>query len=45
MCDVGTAQCEDKTIKYEERKVREPFNVRKELSHVMLELHNMRMEP
>ena len=26
------------------KKVREPSNVRKELSHVMLKLHNMRME-
>ena len=43
-CDVGTAQCENRTIKYE-KKVREPPNVRKELSYVMLELHNVRMEP
>ena len=42
--DVGTAQCEDGTIKYE-KKVNEPPNVRKKLSHVMLELHNMRIEP
>ena len=27
------------------KKVREPPNMRKELSHVMLELHNVRMEP
>ena len=27
------------------KKIREPPNVRKELSHVMLKLHNMRMEP
>ena len=27
------------------KKVREPPNVKKELSHVMLELHNVRMEP
>ena len=26
------------------KKVKEPHNVRKELSHVMLELHNVRME-
>ena len=44
MCDVGTAQCEDRAIKCE-KKVREQPNVRKELLHVMLELHNMRMEP
>ena len=27
------------------KKIREPLNVRKELSHVILELHNVRMEP
>ena len=43
-CDIGIAQCEDETVKYE-KKVREPLNVRKELSRIMLELHNMRMEP
>ena len=42
--DVGIAQYEDKTVKCE-KKVREPPNMRKELSHVMLELHNVRMEP
>ena len=42
-CDVGTAQCEDGTIECE-KKIREPPNVTKELSHVMLELHNMRMK-
>ena len=26
------------------KKIREPPNVRKELSHVMLKLHNMKME-
>ena len=41
-CDIETAQCEDKTIKCE-KKVREPPNVRKELLHVMFELHSMRM--
>ena len=35
-CDVGTAQCE--------KKVREPPNVRKKLSHMMLEQHNARMK-
>ena len=43
-CDVGTAQYEDETIKCDKR-VREPLNVRKELSHVMLELHNVGMKP
>ena len=41
--DIGTAQYEDGTVKCE-KKVREPPNVRKKLSHVMLELHNVRME-
>ena len=35
-CDVGTAQCE--------KKVREPPNVRKKLSHMMLEQHNAGMK-
>ena len=43
-CDVGTTQYEDGTVKCE-KKVREPPNVRKKLSHVMLELHNVRIEP
>ena len=43
-CDVGTTQYENGTVKCE-KKVREPPNVRKELSHVMLELHNVRIEP
>ena len=42
-CDVRTAQCEDGTVKCE-KKVREPPNVTKELSYVMLEPHNMRMK-
>ena len=36
-CDVGTTQCEDEAVKCE-KKVREPLNVTKELSHVKLEL-------
>ena len=40
-CDVGTAQCEDETVKCE-KKVRESLNVRKELSHVMLEPSSVR---
>ena len=43
-CNVGIAQCENKTIKCE-KKVREPLNVTKELSHVILVLHNMMIEP
>ena len=31
--DVKTAQCDDEIVKYE-KKVREPPNVKKELSHV-----------
>ena len=41
--DVGTAQCEDEIVKCKQ-KLREPPNVRKELSHVILKLHNVRME-
>ena len=42
--NVGTAQYEDETTKCEKKK-REPLNVTKKLSHVMLKLHNMRMKP
>ena len=42
-CNVGTAQYEDEIVKCE-KKIREPPNVTKELSHVMLKLHNMRMK-
>ena len=42
-CDVGTAKYEDGIGKCE-KKVREPPNVTKELSYVMLEPHNMRMK-
>ena len=44
ICDVGTAQCEDGTVKCEKKK-REPPNVIKEPTYVMLELHNVKMEP
>ena len=40
-CDVSTAQCENGTIKCE-KQIREPLNVTKVQSHVMLVLHNMR---
>ena len=43
ICNVEIAQCEDETIKCE-KKVREPLNVRKELSHLMLKLHNVKMD-
>ena len=43
MCDVETAQYEDEIIKCE-KKVKEPPNMRKKRSHVMLELHNVRMK-
>ena len=42
-CDVGTTQCEDETVKCE-KKVRKPPNMKKELSHVILELYNIRMK-
>ena len=44
ICNVGIIQCEDETVKCE-KKVRELPNVGKELSHVILELHNVRMKP
>ena len=50
-CDVGTAQCEDGTVQWEdgtikcEKKIREPPNVTKVQSHMMLILHNMRIVP
>ena len=43
-CDIGIAQYRDETVKCE-KKVRESSNVRKELSRVILELHNVRIEP
>ena len=39
---VGITQCENRIVKYEKKKIKEPSNVTKELPHVMLELHNMR---
>ena len=45
-CDVGIAQCEDGTIKCEKKKkIKEPPNVTKVQSHVMLVLCNVRMVP
>ena len=43
-CDVGTVQCEDDTIKFE-KKIREPLNVTKVQSHMMLVLRNVRLIP
>ena len=43
-CDVGTTHYEDRTVKCE-KKVSELPNVRKELSYMMLELHNVRIKP
>ena len=42
-CNVGIAKCEDETVMYE-KKVKEPPNVIKKLSYVMLELQNVRMK-
>ena len=42
--DVETAQCEDGTVKCE-KKLREPPNVTKELSYVILEPHNVIIKP
>ena len=44
ICDVGAAQFEDGTIKCE-KKIKEPLNVIKVQSHVMLVLRNVRMVP
>ena len=43
-CDVGIAQCEDGTIKCE-KKIREPPNVTKVQSYVVLVLCNVWMIP
>ena len=43
MCDIGTAQCDYGTVKYE-KKIRIPPNVTKVQSEVMLVLHNMRIK-
>ena len=44
ICDAGIAQYEDGTVKCK-RKLRKPPNVRKKKpSHVILKLHNVRME-
>ena len=40
----GIVQYEDETVKYEEKKKKEPLNVTKLQSHVMLVLHNVSME-
>ena len=44
ICDIGTTQCNDVTIKYKGKK-REPLNVIKVQSYVMLVLPNVKMEP
>ena len=45
-CEIGTTQFEDKTIKCEEKKKkREPLNLTKVLSSVMLVLPNVTMKP
>ena len=42
--DIGTTQYNDETVKYK-KKIREPLNVTKVLSNVMLVLSNVTMEP
>ena len=44
ICDVGTVQCEAGTINCKEKK-KEPLNVTKVQSHVMLELRFVRLVP
>ena len=41
--DVGIVECDNGTIKCE-KKIGEPPNVTKEKSHIILELHNVRMK-
>ena len=41
--DIGTTLCDNRTVKCE-KKIREPPNVKKELSNVMLELYNVGMK-
>ena len=43
-CDVEIVQYDNKIVKCE-KKEREPMNITKKLSHMMLELHNVKMEP
>ena len=44
-CNVRTTQYDDCIIKCEKRKIREPPNLTKLQSHVMLVLHNVKMVP
>ena len=44
-CDVDTTQYKDGIIKSEREKKKNPPNVTKVLSNVILELQNVRMEP
>ena len=43
-CDIGIAQCDNKTIKYEKKKIKVPSNVRKIRLYVMLVLPNVTIE-
>ena len=43
-CDIGTAQCEDRAVKCE-KKSKGTTKCEKKMSCVMLELHNVRIEP
>ena len=42
--DIGTTLCDNGTIKFE-KNIKEPLYMTKELSNLILELHNMIMEP
>ena len=44
-CDVSTTQYEDKTVKCKRKKKREPPNVTKLLSNVMLVILDVTMKP
>ena len=43
-CDIGAVELDNGTIKCEGKKKKEPPNVTKKQLHIMLELHNVRIE-
>ena len=45
ICDIETTYCEDGTVKREKKKSKGTAKCKKKLLHVMLELHNVRIEP
>ena len=45
ICDIEITQYKDETIKCEKKKSKGTTKCEKKLSYVMLELHNIRLEP